>query len=180
MRSKMTTRIKPNALVSALLSVLLVVNLGGAAGAQEARAATGKLRGSVSAAGPDGQSYNIPGASLKLKGTGQGREVSANDEGEYEFAEVPPGEYTFEARAEGFKTASKSVSVRAGEASVENIVLEVAEVNESVTVVSAGDGVEATEAAPATKVTRGTLQTSLVERRGRIRVRRSAARRVHV
>ena len=130
--------------------------------AQEARAATGTLRGAISATVPDGQSYNIPGATLKLSGASQDAKflsASADDAGGYEFAGLTPGAYTLEASVEGFKTASKPVAVRAGETSVENISLEVADVSESVTVTSGADGVETTEAAPATKVTRGTLQT---------------------
>ena len=52
-------------LMPVLLSILLIVNMSGVAGAQQAQAATGALRGAVSAAGPDGQAYNIPAASLK-------------------------------------------------------------------------------------------------------------------
>ncbi|MBV8857551.1 MAG: TonB-dependent receptor [Acidobacteria bacterium] len=148
-------------LVPVLLSLLLIVNTSGVAGAQQAQAATGKLRGAVSAAGPDGQAYNIPAASLKLTGTAQvAANASANDAGEYEFAGLSPGEYTLEADAQGFKTASKSVSVRAGEISVENVTLEVADVSESVTVVSSGgQGIDATEAAPAAEMKQSTLQT---------------------
>ncbi len=78
-------RASSGTLMPVLLSVLLIVNMSGVAGAQQAQAATGTLRGAVSSSGPDGQSYNIPVASLKLTGTAQIAEASANDEGEYEF-----------------------------------------------------------------------------------------------
>ncbi|MBV9925804.1 MAG: TonB-dependent receptor [Acidobacteria bacterium] len=147
-------------LMPVLLSILLIVNMGGVVGAQQAQAATGTLRGAVSYAGPDGQAYNIPAASLKLTGTPQVAEAVANEAGEYEFSGLPPGAYTLEVNAQGFKTAGKPVTVRADETSVEDISLEVAEVSESVTVVSSGgQGIDATEAAPAAQLSRRTLQT---------------------
>ena len=88
--------------------------------AQDAQSETGNLRGAVATAAPDGQSYNIPGASLKLKRGTQVAETSANDAGEYEFTKLLPGEYTLEATAEGFKTSSKTIAIRAGETLVEN------------------------------------------------------------
>ena len=162
MMNMMITRTKRNMLMPVLLSLLLFVNLSGSAQAQAAHVATGILRGAVSTQGPDGQAYNLPAASLKLSGAAADAKVvsaSANDEGEYEFADVPPGTYTLEASVEGFKPASKAVTVRAGETSVENITIVVADVNESVTVSASSDGVEPPEAAPATTVTQRMLQT---------------------
>jgi hypothetical protein len=162
MMNKLTNRIKRNALMAALLSLLLLVNMGGIARAQEARAATAKLGGAVTATAPDGQNYSIPAASLKLSSASLGAKILSafsNDAGEYVFAGLAPGAYTLEASVQGFKTASKAVAVRAGETSVENITLEVADVSESVTVTSGDDGVETTEAAPAAKITQSTLQT---------------------
>jgi outer membrane receptor for ferrienterochelin and colicin len=162
MMNMMTTRTKRGALMPALLSLLLLVNLCGVAQAQEARPATGNLRGSVTAAAPDGQSYSIPAASLKLSGSSQGAKVLSafsDEAGEYVFAGLAPGTYTLEASVQGFKTASKPVAVRAGETSVENFSLEVADVSESVTVTSGDGGVETTEAAPAAQLKQSTLQT---------------------
>ena len=157
--NRQASRAMSGRLMPVLLSLLLIVNMSGVAGAQEAQAAAGVLRGAVSTAGPDGQSYNIPGASLKLTGEGQAAEASSNEEGEYEFTSLPPGAYTLEVTAQGFKTASKPVTVRAGETSVENVTLDVAEVSETVTVTYGGQGIETTEAAPATTIKQSTLQT---------------------
>ena len=66
----------------------------------------------------------------------------SNDAGEYEFATFPPGTYTLEVSAEGFKTASKAVALRAGETSVENISLEVAQIAETVTITSGVEGIQ--------------------------------------
>ena len=118
------------------------------------------VRGAVATAGPDGLSYNIPGASLKLKRGMQVAETSANDAGEYEFTKLLPGEYTLEATAEGFKTSSKTITIRAGETLVENVSLEVAEVTATVTVSSdAAQAVQTTETMSANTVKQNTLQT---------------------
>ena len=116
---------------------------------EEARPLTGTVRGAIITKGPDGQSYNIPGANLKLNGTAQLIEVSSNDQGEYEFANLSVGEYTLEVSAQGFKNVSKVVVVRTGETLIENITLEVADIQESVSVKSASEGVQTTEAASA-------------------------------
>ena len=116
---------------------------------EEARPLTGLLRGAIIAKGLDAQSYNIPGANLKLQGTAQLIEASSNDQGEYEFANLSVGEYTLEVSAQGFKNVSKVVVVRTGETLIENITLEVAGIQESLTVESASEGVQTTEAATA-------------------------------
>jgi len=116
---------------------------------EEARPLTGTVRGAIITKGPDGQSYNIPGANLKLNGTAPLLEVSSNDQGEYEFANLSVGEYTLEVSAQGFKNVSKVVVVRTGETLIENITLELADIQESVTVKSSSEGVQTTEAASA-------------------------------
>ena len=77
---------------------------------------------------------NIAGANLKLNGTAQLLGVSSNDQGEYKFANLSVGEYTLEVSAQGFKNVSKVVVVRTGETLIENITLELADIQESVTV----------------------------------------------
>ena len=160
MMNTMITPTKRNALKSALLSLLLIVNLSGAARVQATQAATGTLRGAISTTAPDGQSYNIPAASVKLTSTnGVVANTASNDEGEYEFAAVLPGDYKLEANVEGFKPASKAITISAGETLVENITLALADVNESVMVNASDNGVDPTDTAPATTVTQTTLQT---------------------
>src|SRR4026207_343521 len=110
-----------------LVSVLVVLIFGNVGNAQDAKSETGSVRGAVVTIAPDGQSYNIPAATLKLKRGTQVAETSANDAGEYEFAKLAPGEYTLEATADGFKTSCKNIAVSAGETSFENIKLEVAD-----------------------------------------------------
>jgi hypothetical protein len=118
------------------------------------------MRGAVATKGPDGQSYNIPAAFLKLKrGETQVGEAPSNEAGEYEFAKLSPGEYTLEATAEGFKANSKTVNVQAGETVIENINLEVADVIASVTVAAASQDLATTETASSSIVKQNTLQT---------------------
>lgn len=136
-----------------LLSILVIAIQSGAAYAQDECSTTATLRGAVSTTGSDGQTYSVSGASLKLKGTSQVAAAISNDAGEYEFAALLSGTYTLEVNAEGFKTASKAVTLRAGDTSVENISLEVAQIAETATITSGVDGIEKTEAAPATTVT---------------------------
>jgi Carboxypeptidase regulatory-like domain/TonB-dependent Receptor Plug Domain len=142
-----------------LVSVLAILIFSSLANAQNAQSETGTVRGAVATSAPEGQSYNIPGASLKLKSGTQVAETSANDAGEYEFGKLLPGEYTLEANVEGFKPSSKTISLRAGETLVENVTLEVADVTASVTVASADENVQTTETASTSTIKQKTLQT---------------------
>ncbi|MBV9929214.1 MAG: carbohydrate porin [Acidobacteria bacterium] len=110
--------------MSVLVSLLSVLILGGVADAQTE---TGTLRGAVAATAPEGQSHKVPGASLKLKTPTQTLEAVTDAAGEYRFTNLSPGAYTLEVTAGGFKTAGKTVTVRAGETSVEDISLVMAD-----------------------------------------------------
>lgn len=118
------------------------------------------MRGAVATAAPDGQSYNVPGASLKLKSAARSQDAVTDDAGEYKFEGLLPGTYTLEVSVQGFKTASKTITIRSGETSVENINLEVADVTATVTVISATSvtGVQTNETAPATTIRQSDLQ----------------------
>ena len=147
-------------LPAVLLSVLAILIFSDVGNAQDAQSETGTVHGAVATTGPDGESYNIPGASLKLKRGMQVSETAANDAGEYEFTKLLPGEYTLEATAEGFKTSSKTITIRTGETLIENVRLEVAEVSASVTVTSvAAQAVQTTETMFVNTVKQETLQT---------------------
>src|SRR5260370_27279227 len=136
-------------LVAALLSLLSIVIFSGIASAQPAPVVTGTLHGAVATVAPDGPSYSVPGASLKLKAPTQTLDAVSDDAGNYQFTNLPPGDYTLEATVQGFKTASKAITIQAGETSVENIKLEVADVTATVTVPSStfGQSVQTSETA---------------------------------
>ncbi|HEX3143052.1 MAG TPA: TonB-dependent receptor, partial [Pyrinomonadaceae bacterium] len=148
-------------LVAVLMSLLSIVMFSGITSAQTTPAVSGALRGAVATAAPDGQSYNVPGASLKLKAPAKTLDAVSDDEGNYQFTNLLPGDYTLEATVQGFKTASKAITIRAGETSVENIKLELADVTATVTVTSATSvgGVQTNETAPATTIKQNDLQT---------------------
>src|SRR5215471_599834 len=129
------TQIK-RTLLAVLFLILAILFFRSFAHAQAGTSATGVLRGAVSTAAPDGQSYNVPGASLKLKSQSKSLDAVTDDAGEYQFKDLSAGEYTIEVNVQGFKTATKTIAVRAGETAVQNISLEVAEVTATVTVTS--------------------------------------------
>jgi Carboxypeptidase regulatory-like domain/TonB-dependent Receptor Plug Domain len=146
-------------LSSILVSVIAVLIFTVAGSAHRADPETGSVKGTVATLGPDGQSFNVPGASLKLKRGSQIAETSANDAGEYEFAKLLPGDYTLEATSDGFKTSINNITIRAGAILVEKITLELANVTASVTVAAAAEGVKTAETAADNSIKQNTLQT---------------------
>ncbi len=130
---------------------------------EEARPRTGTLRSVITTKGLDAQSYAIPDANLKLNGAVQLIGASSNDQGEYEFTNVPVGTYTLVASAQGFETTVKIVTVGAGATLIENISLEVAEIKELVTVKSTAEGIQLTKTSPATTIQeRATNQSAII------------------
>src|SRR5215831_17311933 len=131
---------KPTQIKRTLLAVLFLIFailfFRSFAHAQADTSPKGILHGAISTAAPDGQSYNVPGASLKLKSQSKSLDAVTDDAGEYQFKDLSAGEYTIEVTVQGFKTATKTIAVRAGETAVQNISLEVAEVTATVTVTS--------------------------------------------
>jgi hypothetical protein len=146
---------------AALLPLLFITLLSGIANGQQPQSATGSLRGAVATGAPDGQSYNVPGASLKLKSETRSLDGVTDDAGEYLFKDLLPSAYTLEVSVLGFKTATKSITVRAGETSVENISLEVADVTATVTITASDpiSGIQTNEPAPPATITQKDLQT---------------------
>jgi hypothetical protein len=146
-------------LLAILVSVLAILIFTAVVTAQNSHDETGSVRGAVVTVGPDGQSYNIPGATVRLKRNVQFAETIANDAGEYQFTNVSAGEYVLEASSEGFKASSKPIIIRNGEIILENISLEVADITASVTVATAAEGVKVGETAADNSVKQKTLQT---------------------
>ena len=105
---------------------------------------TGTLRGAVATAAPDGQSYNVPGASLKLKSdTDFGR--SDRRRGEAISSQTLSARRRTRSKQpfKDLRQRAKTITIRAGETSVENIKLEVADVTATVTVTSSNSGRQA-------------------------------------
>src|SRR5258705_4896595 len=122
----------------------LLVSLSLAASAiNSARAQSSVLQGTVSVSGANGQGERLPGASMKLTPATPGqttRSVVTNDLGEYKFTDLAAGLYTLQVGLSGFKQHTKSVTIRAGITTDENIVLELEGLSSAVTVVDDSDG----------------------------------------
>src|SRR4030095_6410189 len=155
MTSPRTQFILPAILVS-VLAILIFTAVGTA---QNSHDETGSVRGAVVTVGPDGQSYNIPGATVRLKRNVQFAETIANDAGEYEFTNLSPGDYVLEASSEGFQASSKPINIHSGEIVSENISMQVADITASVTVATAAEGVTVGDTATDNSVKQKTLQT---------------------
>ena len=96
---------------------------------------TGGLRGAVRDA-----NGVIPGVTVQLvnEATNQTREAVSNDQGEYNFAAVPPGTYTVKASLTGFKTyENQGVRIGAQQFITLDIALEVGQLQETITVTGA-------------------------------------------
>ena len=142
------------------LSLLAVLVFHGSAAASDS--STGALRGTVTAVGANSQTYNLPGATLKLSGSLPGSlplSVASNETGEYRFADLGPGLYALEITLGGFKTLTRKITIRAGETTVEDIRLEIEDVKSDVTVKAESEGVDTKNAAPPAKIEQQTLQT---------------------
>lgn len=93
---------------------------------------TGGLRGAVRDSGGV-----VPGVTVTLTNeeNGAARDAVSNDQGEYSFAAVPPGNYTVKAELTGFKTyENKALRIGAQQFVTLDITLQVGQVQETITV----------------------------------------------
>lgn len=98
-----------------------------------AQSATANLRGIVT----DANGAVVPGASVKLSrpATGEVKTLTANDEGQYSFTSLQPGDYVLEVQGAGFKTYRRTdLKLDVGENADVNVALEVGEASAEVTV----------------------------------------------
>jgi trimeric autotransporter adhesin len=124
--------------------VLACCLLMGVASSATAQSFTGGLRGAVKEAGGV-----IPGVTVELlnEENGQRREAVTNDSGEYNFAAVTPGTYTVKATLTGFKTfESKGVRVGAQQFVTMDVMLEVGQLQETITVTGAAPLIDTSNA----------------------------------
>ena len=97
-----------------------------------AQSFTGGLRGAVKDSGGV-----IPGATVTLvnEGSGASREAVSNEQGQYNFAAVPPGSYTVKAALTGFKSyENKGVRIATQQFVTLDITLDVGSLQETITV----------------------------------------------
>ena len=105
---------------------------------------TGGLRGAVRDA-----NGVIPGVTVTLinDATGATRDAVSNDEGQYNFAAVPPGSYNIKAELTGFKTyQNNSVRIAAQQFITLDIQLEVGQLQETITVTGAAPLIDTSNA----------------------------------
>jgi hypothetical protein len=101
------------------------------------------VTGRITAVSGDGATNAIPGVNVKLTGSGTAAtpQTAVTDaEGRYEFSHVAAGAYTIEANADGFKAWSGTITLRAEQALIKDVVLQISSVNQQVEV--QGEAVE--------------------------------------
>src|ERR1043165_7881038 len=109
-----------------------------------AQGSTGRLSGTIS--GPDGV---LPGATVVAvdKNTGKETTTTANDSGAFTFPQLEFGTYTVRFSAAGFKTfVASDVKIDVGREYTLDPVLQIGDVQESVTVTAGADVVTSTSA----------------------------------
>ena len=123
------------------LKVVMFVLMCGAGSLAAAQATTSIVTGAVSVPAPDGQPFVVPGVTLTLTcGSGEPATVISNERGEFRFVDVPAGACALVAELPGFKTATTTVAVNAGETSTAAIQLGLETLHEEVTVRAQLDG----------------------------------------
>src|SRR5688572_501395 len=125
-----------------LLSLLFILTVGVTPG--RAQQFTGGLRGAVRDA-----NGVIPGVTVVLtnEGTAIAREAATNEQGQYNFSAVTPGTYTVKAALQGFKTyENKGVRIGTQQFITLDILLEVGQIEESITVTGQSPIIETSNA----------------------------------
>jgi iron complex outermembrane receptor protein len=93
----------------------------------------GTVRGSVTLFGDNSPIHGVPVRIVELN-----RSVLTDDDGAFEFTDVPPGNYSVQARMDGFRDVVNSVSVSAGSTATSDIQLRLLGVREEITVTASG------------------------------------------
>lgn len=128
-----------------------------AAGPAASQTFTGGLRGAVTEAGGV-----VPGVAVELvnEATGVTRTATTNSNGEYNFAAVTPGTYTVRAALAGFKTyESRGVRVSTQQFVTVDVVLEVGQLQETITVTGAAPLIDTSNASTGSTITAQELQS---------------------
>jgi hypothetical protein len=127
------------------------------AGGAAAQSFTGGLRGAVRDA-----NGVVPGVTVQLvnEATNQSRDAVSNDQGEYNFAAVPPGTYTVKAALTGFRTyENKSVRIGAQQFITMDIMLEVGQLQETITVTGQSPIIDTSNASTGSVIDSRQLET---------------------
>ena len=119
--------------------------------------ATGQVQGTAFIQDSNGQSY-IAKAKVTLNGPAI-MEVETDEDGKFEFRDVPPGTYIVEAAVPGL-LGSQNVTVDADKVAKISLELKPAAVQDSVTVTANANETETTSASPSGTVTASTLRNT--------------------
>ena len=139
---------KPLIRTASALAVALAIFAGLAFG----QASSSAVNGTVT----DQQGAVVPGTQIVLTSveTGIERSAESNAVGRYVFVNIPPGFYTIEASAEGFRTSAiEPFSLVVNQTATFDVVLEVGAVTESVTVEAIGAQVQSSSSELGTAMT---------------------------
>ena len=127
-----------------------------------AQSPAGIVTGTVSLPEPDGQPVMVPGVTLSLMCAGtEPRTDTSTELGQFRFADVPAGACSVVAELQGFKSATKAVTVKPGEAADVALRLDVETLHEEVNVTGTMDTVEGgANAARVERITASVMQTA--------------------
>src|ERR1700755_33013 len=147
------SRPRPCAGQRLVVRIALLISLSLAAAiTRSVEAQTSALQGTVSVSSAGGQSERLPGANLSLTPAADGQAALSavtDEQGEFKFTNLAAGLYTLRVSLGGFRQHAESVTIRVGVTTHADVALEVEGVSDNVTVVAEGDGLNATDAAPA-------------------------------
>jgi len=146
-----SSRLPTSTVSTALISVALMW----ASSLPGAQSSNATLRGVITIANPQGQPLAVPGVTLKLSGTPPGAaafSTFSDNDGHYEFVDLPAGSYTLEASLSAFKTVVRKVTVTSAETVVENISFELEELRQHVEVREQAPAVAQQSASPPSKL----------------------------
>jgi hypothetical protein len=153
-----TNRDRKSPVHHATLAAALLFAFICAPGFVAAQIQTGDLKGTTTALNPQGQPLAIGGVAVKLTANAPGlppETAYSNENGEYEFHDIPAGPYTLDATVEGFKPFTREITITAGQTLTEAIQMQLQELREKVEVRESAPIVSTQGTTPATQ----TLET---------------------
>ncbi|MGH9461949.1 MAG: TonB-dependent receptor [Vicinamibacteria bacterium] len=127
-----------------------------------------RLTGSIRGVLKDTTGASLPGATLEVRSEaliGGPRATVSGDDGQYRFPALPPGDYQLTVSLAGFQTIQRSgLRVVVGSTVTEDVTLELAALEEVVTVLATNPVVDATRSSESTNYTQEFIENTPVTR----------------